>query len=107
VVGGLAAGSAGGVVYEHGNYRGIVRAPMLDCQKAVIKAADDLNLVTLDSVFLGTRSKFVFRNFQKLKFKVSITCIDEKNTEVDIRAGWRGNRECSRQFLTAVENALR
>ncbi|MBT3374617.1 MAG: DUF3568 family protein [Lentisphaerae bacterium] len=61
VVGGLAAGSAGGFAYERGNYRGIVRSPIFDCQKATVRAAENLNLVTLDSQFLGTRSKFIFR----------------------------------------------
>jgi len=107
LAGGVAAGSAGAFAHEHGNYRGIITSPMLECQRATIKAAENLGLVTLESVFLGTRSKFTFRNFQKIKFKVSLVRIDETSTEATIRAGRWGNREVSRQFLSEIQKALR
>lgn len=107
MAGGVAAGSAGAFAYEHGNYRGIINSPILECQKATIKAAENLSLVKLESVFLGTRSKFTFRNFQRIKFKVSLVRIDDTSTEATIRAGAWGNREVSRQFLSEIGKAIR
>jgi len=107
VAGGGVAGSAGAFAYEHGNYSGIINSPIFECQTATIRAADNLSLVKLEGVFLGTRSKFTFRNFQRIKFKVSLVRIDATNTEATIRAGLRGNRALSRQFLSEIEKALR
>ncbi|MBT3381088.1 MAG: DUF3568 family protein [Lentisphaerae bacterium] len=49
---------------------------------------------------------YIFRNFQKIKFKVALVRIDETNTEVAVRVGLRGNREISRQFLAEIETIL-
>jgi hypothetical protein len=106
VVGGVAAGAAAGYVWINGKMVDTMKAPLPKVHQATVKAAEDLDLVAIDSAVDKLKGKVSAQMSDGTRVWIQLKAVDLESTAVRVRVGTLGDKALSQLILRHIREHL-